>query len=378
MNQSPSVPTHRILLNGSFAPSVVNFRGPLIQDMIAAGCEVHVSVPDLSSREREAIRKLGAVAHECPLRRTGTSVLADLRYYAYLKRLIGEIAPTLVVGYTVKPNIWGSLAASSRGVPSASMVTGLGYTFIQRKTLKQRAVAAMSRLLYRRATAVNQVIVFQNPDDIQDFIQAGCLADASKSRMVHGSGVDINWFTPTPLPADPVFLMAARLLVSKGVREYAEAALAILSRRSDCRFLLVGNLDASPDCISESELREWQRGGIDYRGWTDDIRREMSEANVFVLPSYREGTPRTVLEAAAMGRPVITTDVPGCRETVVAGETGLLVPPKSSQTVEQAMEQLAADTQMRQSMGAKAREFCVAKYAVGKVNQSLMTHLGLM
>jgi glycosyltransferase involved in cell wall biosynthesis len=372
------MPASRVLLNGSFAPSVVNFRGQLIRDLIAEGYEIHVSVPDLTPRERAAIGRLGAVAHESPLQRTGMSIIADLAYFRHLKRLIGEINPSLVVSYTIKPNIWGSLAAASAGVRSASMVTGLGYTFIQSQTLKQRAVAAVSRLLYRRATAVNDVVVFQNPDDRDDFVKAGCLADPGKARMVNGSGVDTEWFRPTPLPAAPVFLMAARLLVSKGVREYASAALALLSRRSDCRFLLVGNLDDSPDCISELELREWQRAGMEYLGWSDDIRREISEASVFVLPSYREGTPRAVLEAAAMGRPVVTTDAPGCRETVISGKTGLLIPPRSAEALQDALEQLADAAGLRQAMGKRARDFCVAKYAVRKVNRALMSHLGLV
>lgn len=368
----------RILLNGSFAPSVVNFRGPLIRDMIAAGCEVHVSVPDVTAQDRAGIAELGASVHEAPLRRAGTSLRDDLGYYRFQRSLTRRLAPDLVVGYTIKPNIWGSLAAAAEGVRSASMVTGLGYTFIQRETLKQRAIAAASRMLYRRATSANDVVIFQNPDDRDDFIAAGCLADPGKARMVNGSGVDTDYFTPTPLPSEAVFLMVARLLVSKGVREYADAAASILARRSDCRFLLAGNLDDTPDCIREAELCQWQERGIEYLGWVGDVREPMAQASVFVLPSYREGTPRTVLEAAAMGRPVITSDAPGCRETVTHGETGLLVTPRSSEALEQAIEKLANDAPLRQAMGGAARRFCEEKYAVAKVNRALMGHLDLV
>ncbi|MXO60562.1 glycosyltransferase [Altererythrobacter salegens] len=367
----------RILLNGSFAPSVVNFRGPLIADMVAAGHEVHVSAPGSTPSQRSAIEALGATLHEAPLERAGTRPAADWAYFRFQRRLIRSIGPDLVLGYTIKPNIWGSLAAAAEGVDSASMVTGLGYTFIQHDTVKKRLIGAASRLLYRRATAVNRVVVFQNGDDRDDFIAAGCLTDRTKAQLVNGSGVDTTAFTPAPLPEQPVFLMIARLLVSKGVREYAAAAMAVLARRSDCRFLLAGNLDASPDCIDATELEGWQSAGIEYLGWVDDVHGPLERASVYVLPSYREGTPRTVLEASAMGRPTITSDAPGCRETVLHKQTGLLVPVRDAAALSAAMERLADDEAMRARMGGAARRFCEEKFAVGQVNRALMTHLGL-
>ena len=379
INQSDtSTVVRRVLLNGSFAPSVTNFRGRLIHDMIAKGYSVHVSVPDVSAAQRAAIESLGATVHEAPLRRAGMRLLEDLGYYRYLRRLIAELRPELVVGYTIKPNIWGSLAAGAQKVRSVSMVTGLGYTFVQRSTLGQRAISAATRRLYRRATARNDAVIFQNPDDRDDFIAAGCLADAGKARLVDGSGVDTVRFRPTPLPDTPVFLMVARLLVSKGVREFARAAREILARRHDCRFLLAGDLDESPDSIGREELARWQADGIEYLGWVDDVRSAMKQASVFVLPSYREGTPRTVLEAAAMGRPVITTNVPGCRETVMGEQTGLLVAARDSEALRAAMERLADDPVGRQAMGDRGRKYCVARYSVNKVNRTLMGHLGLL
>lgn len=368
----------RVLLNGSFAPSVVNFRGALIRDVIKAGWDVHVSVPDLTIHQRREIASLGATVHEVPLQRTGTHVAADLRYYREIKRLISALNPDLVVGYTIKPNIWGSLAAANSGVRSASMVTGLGYTFVQRGTLKQRLIAATSRLLYRRATEANNVVVFQNRDDREDFIAAGCLANPAKARVVNGSGVDLTHFEPAPLPAQPVFLMVARLLVSKGVREYAEAALHTLSHRRDCRFLLAGNLDDSPDCIGKQELEAWCQGGIEYLGWVQDVRVPLRMASVFVLPSYREGTPRTALEASAMGRPVITSDAPGCRETVLHNRTGKLVASRDSDALAIAMQTLADSPELRRWMGSNARVFCAEKYNVVDVNKALMKHLEIV
>src|SRR5690606_36510277 len=168
----------RILLNGSFAPSVVNFRGPLIEDLVAAGTQVHVSVPEVTPAIRSAVEAIGARLHEVPLQRAGTSLRSDLAYYRHLRGLIRDISPDLVVGYTIMPNIWGSLAAAADGVGSASVVTGLGSTFLQRDTLKQPLTSRVSRLIYRRASPANRVIVFQNPADRDDFVAAVCIADA--------------------------------------------------------------------------------------------------------------------------------------------------------------------------------------------------------
>lgn len=365
------------MLNGSLPQSVLNFRGPLVRDLVAAGHRVTAVAPDITPDLARDIRALGAEPRAIPLQRGGINPLADLRYFASLKSVIAEIGPDLVLNYTIKPNIWGSLAARSAGVRSASMVTGLGYTFIQRETWKQRLVGVISRQLYARATAANEVVVFQNEDDRDDFIAAGCLEDPAKARLVNGSGVDTDHFRPVPLPDQPVFLMIARLLVSKGVREYAQAAIRVLRERDDCRFLLAGDLDATPDSISAEELAEWRAAGIEHLGWIDDVREALAQASVYVLPSYREGTPRTVLEAAAMGRAAIVTDAPGCRETVVDGETGVMVEPRDVDSLESAMMRFASDPALRAAAGARARSFCESKYAVGKVNRQLMDHLGL-
>lgn len=369
--------SRHLLLNGSFAPSVVNFRGPLLRDLAARGYRVHVSVPDPSMQDREAIAALGAVLHAAPLQRAGTDVLADLRYYRWMRGLIRQVQPELVIGYTIKPNIWGSLAAQAEDVASSSMVTGLGYTFIQRGTVRERLLGRVTRYLYGRATAANRAVIFQNPDDRDDFLAAGCLADPGKARLVNGSGVDLTAFARAPLPGQPIFLCVARLLASKGVREYAEAALQVLGKRRDCRFLLAGNLDDTPDCIGADELARWQAGGVEYLGWVDDVRAALLRASVFVLPSYREGTPRTVLEASAMGRPSITTDAPGCRETVIHGETGLLVPPREVAPLVAAMERLADEAALRERFSGAARRLCESRFSVNEVNHALINQLGL-
>jgi len=366
-----------VLVNASYAPSLVNFRGPLIRAMVEAGHRVHASAPGLAGADAEAVAALGAEPHDVPLARAGLSPMEDIAYLRAIRRVIREARADLVLGYTIKPCIWGSLAAKAEGVESASLVTGLGYAFIPGKGLVRRAVGAASRGLWRLATAANRVVIFQNPDDQRDFIAAGALGDPTKARLVNGSGVDVAHFALAPLPPDARFLMIARLLGNKGVREYAEAAVSLISEGVAARFAIAGFFDEGPDGIDPAELERWCAAGLEYLGPLEDVRPALAEASIYVLPSYREGTPRTVLEAMAMGRPVITTDAPGCRETVRPGETGLLVPVRDSTALAEAMRLLAADGNARAAMGAAAHAYCREKYAIAKVNVAMMTHLGL-
>ena len=345
--------------------------------MIALGHEVHVTAPDLEKVEAR-LRSLGAIPHPVPLARTGLNPLADIRYFRAIRSLLRAVKADLAVSYTIKPNIWASLAAGSLGVRSASIVTGLGYAFGDGTGFKRRLLRLSSRALYRAATAANDTVVFQNPDDLADFVAAGCLGEPRKARLINGSGVDLDYFSASPLPDQPVFLMVARLLGAKGVREYGAAALQILSRRRDARFLLAGYRDGGPDCIRATELDDWISGGVEYLGALDDVRPAIRQSSVFVLPSYREGTPRSVLEAMAMGRPIITTDVPGCRETVVEGRNGLLVPPRDPDALAAAMERLIEQPDLRVEMGARSLELCRSKFDVDEVTMALLEHLGLL
>jgi glycosyltransferase involved in cell wall biosynthesis len=332
-----------VLLNGSYAQSLLSFRGQFIEAMVARGHHVHVSAPNISNDIEMKLRALGANVHEVALARTGTNPIADIRYALALLRVMRAIRPDRIIGYTIKPNIWGSFAARWVGVKSASMVTGLGFSFIPGVGLRRRILQILMQKTYAVATATNDVVVFQNPDDKRDFIAAGCLADPNKGVLVNGSGIDLAHYERAELPAAPVFLMVTRLLVSKGVREYAEAALVILRERNDCRFALAGFFDEGRDGISKHELDRWIAGGLEYLGPLDDVRPAIRAASVYVLPSYREGTPRSVLEAMAMGRAVITTDVPGCRETVVDGVNGLLVKDRETASLVAAMRTFAGE-----------------------------------
>ncbi len=371
----------RVLILGSYAPSLINFRGPLITALIAAGHEVHVAAPDMSDDIHSALFSLGAHVIETPMERTRLNPFRDLAYLKQLRHLIVTIKPGLVLTYTIKPNIWGALAAKSAGVTSVAMITGLGYAFTDSqntKSLKSQLIRRIAIWLYRLATNRNWRVIFQNPSDQHDFIAAGCLSDPDKARIVNGSGVDMEHYTPVPLPAAPVFLMVSRLLGNKGVREYGAAAIVMKNEFPQARFLLLGYVDEGPDKVTRDELDAWIEGGVEYLGAQADVRPAIAQSSVCVLPSYREGTPRSVLEAMAMGRSVLTSDAPGCRETVLNGKTGFLVPVQNADALSEKMKWMIDHPEARKTMGAASLALARKKYDVKKVNKSLMQHLELL
>jgi glycosyltransferase involved in cell wall biosynthesis len=367
----------RILLNGSHPHYLYNFRSRLVEDMIARGHVVHVSSPDFAGAFADHFRTLGAVPHDVRLKRAKVSFLGDVAYCRYIRRLIRAEGIEFVLNYTIKPNIWGSIAARMAGVRSASMVTGLGFAFISRKGAVRRLTQLVAQRLYRIAANANSHVIFQNPDDRDDFIAAGCLSDRGKVIMTNGSGVDLSEYSRQPLPDAPIFLTVARLLYSKGLSELVEASQMVRREVPEARFFLAGMLDTGPDAVSRGQLDAWIAKGIEYLGHLDDVRPAIASASVFVLPSWREGTPRTVLEAMATGRPIVTTDAPGCRETTVDGGNGRLVPVRNANALAGAMIELANDPEKRQHMAAVSRRMAEEKYDVGKVNAGLLDQLGL-
>lgn len=347
--------------------------------MLTQGHKVTAVAPDFSSETMTTLQQMGVACREVSMDRRGLSPKADIKLLSALRRLLKSERPDLLVTFTIKPNIWGAIAAYSAGVKSAAMVTGLGYALTHEGgSAKARLVIALSRRLYRFATRLNDFVFFQNTDDRDDFIQMGCLADPSKVRLVGGSGVDMKHYDRTPLPAEPVFLMISRLLGDKGVREYAAAAAIVKRDMPEARFLLVGGYDEGLDGISSDEVAAWQADGLEYMGQIDDVRPYLSQCSTYVLPSYREGTPRSVLEAMSMGRPIITTDVPGCRQTTIDGETGTLVPLKDVNSLAAAMEDLAQNPEVRANYGDAAHERIRQIYDVDIVNESLMRQLELI
>jgi glycosyltransferase involved in cell wall biosynthesis len=369
-----------IFIAGSHPQSLINFRGPFIQSLMNEGHSVSVSAPNVTAEIRAKLLEIGVSIHETVLDRRGTGMRADLSYYSQLRNILRRVKPDILLSYTIKPNIWGAFAASSAGIPSYAMVTGLGYAFTDTgamPSIRQRLAMSAARWLYRMSTRHNQCVIFQNPDDLDDFAKAVGLTNSDKTAIVSGSGVDMTHYARTPIPNEPVVLMIARLLGSKGVRDYAAAARSLRPRHPLARFLLVGPFDDGLDAISPEEVAQWTADGLEYLGPTDDVRPIISQSRIFVLPSYREGTPRSVLEAMAMGRPIITCDAPGCRETVEDGVNGLLVPVRDPQALATAIERLLQSPAEVERMGNAGYELVAKKYDVRLVNFAIMQIMGL-
>ncbi|HXT41681.1 MAG TPA: glycosyltransferase family 4 protein [Candidatus Angelobacter sp.] len=369
----------KIVVLTSFPESLINVRLPLLKTLVAAGHSVLACAPDAHPGVPVGMKQIGVRFHAMPLKRTGLNPLADFRFLRFFTRFLKAERPDLMFSYTIKSVIYGSLAAHRAGVPRLfALMTGLGYAFTE-GNLKQRLVGRVARALYRRALPHNDAVFFQNPDDLQLFLSLGLLRDAHRAVRVNGSGVDLERFAFQPPPSGPpVFLLVARLLRDKGIVEYAEAARLLKPRHPEARFQLVGPHDANPSAISRQELGAWRSEGIiEYPGATDDVRPFLAGAGVFVLPSYREGTPMSVLEAMAVGRPIVTTDVPGCRETVVPGENGFLVPARDATALASAMERFIVEPDLIAKMGRRSREIAVEKFDVRKVNAVILKTMGL-
>ena len=371
----------RVLLVASYGPSLLNFRGPLIAALGAAGHEVHAAAPDLNVELQSGLERLGARVHDTPLERQGTGFLNDLKYLKTLTALYRLIQPGIVITYTIKPNIWGALAGAFTRTRTVALITGLGIVFTdtgQVNSIKSWLTKCIVHWLYRRASNRNWRVIFQNPDDLADFVAAGCLHDSTKVGMMNGSGVDLEQYPPRPLPPTPDFLMISRILGAKGVREYARAAMAVKQIYPHARFRLVGFYDKGPDAIPEAEVVEWMNGGIEYLGPSDNVQLHLAACRIFVLPSYREGTPRSVLEAMATGRAILTSDAPGCRETVVDGKNGFLIPVRNVDALANKMIELIENSQLVERMGTASLEIVQDKYDIKKVNYLLLKDLDLI
>lgn len=379
----------KFLIISSFLPSVLNFRGKLLEAINEQGYEIHIIAPDLTSFsiEHEKLLNLGYFVHEVSMQRTGTNPVADLKTLGSMYALIKKIKPDYVLSYTIKPVIYGTLAAWLAQVPHRhALITGLGYAFQNVEQGSKRSVfQKLVHTLYQQALLRSHKAFFQNPDDLKLFQDLNLLNTKTPTVVINGSGVNVADFNVLPLPvtADQKikisFLLIARLLVDKGVREYAEAAKIIKHKYPYVEFNLVGWIDENPAAITQQELHEWiANKTINYWGKLSDVRPAIAESSVYVLPSYREGTPRTVLEAMAMGRAIITTDAPGCRETVIDGDNGFLVEVKSVENLVKVMEKLILQPGLITQMGNRSREIALHKYDVHQVNAHMMQEMGLI
>lgn len=298
------------------------------------------------------------------LDRDGTSVVGDLALFFELRHLYKKIRPDFVLHYTHKPNIYGSIACGLLGIPSAYVITGLGYTFIH-KGLLIRVLKGM----YRFAGFFSDAGIFENPDDKELFVKQGLLS-ANKAYHVNGCGVDVEYFKPIAIENNnqrTVITFIGRLLVDKGINEFIEAARRIkIAIKKPVDFVVIGDFDAeNPASIDRNKLLSWiNEGLIDYKGFVKDVRPYIENSDCIVLPSYREGLPRIVIEGMAMAKPIITTDTPGCRQTVENEKTGFLVQMANSESLFKGMKSfLNLDRNQRFQMGVKGRLKCEREFA---------------
>ncbi|MEQ1756374.1 MAG: glycosyltransferase family 4 protein [Micropepsaceae bacterium] len=350
-------PRH-IVLCGGLASSLVNFRGALVRTLLAKGHRVTALAGNNDPAVAAQIKQWGGTFEWVSFARAGMNPVADAMTIIRLSSLLRDLRPDVFVGYTIKPVMYGLVAARMAGIPNRSaMITGLGYAFTEGPEFKRRIAKSIAQIGYRLALSFADNVIFQNPDDEGYFSDNRLLGSNSRPIRVNGSGVDLNHFAPVALPGAPfTFLMIARLLKDKGVYEYVESARRLKARNPAVRFLLVGAIDPNPASITCDEVKSWQRDGvIEYLGELKDVRQAIASCHVYVLPSYREGTPRTVLEAMAMSRAVITTDAPGCRQTIQPGSSGWLVKPRSTDALQAAMLESLHSLNEIEQMGRRAR-----------------------
>jgi glycosyltransferase involved in cell wall biosynthesis len=353
----------KILISANEAWNLVNFRRPIIEALLARGYEVVAAGRPASGPERE-LAKMGCRFYPLPIDSKGLSPRRDLATFLAYCRLFQRERPSVYLGMTVKPNVYGSLAARLCGVPVINNISGLGTAFIRTSWLTR-----LVESLYRLALARSHTIFFQNHSD-RDLFVARRLVQRAQARLLPGSGVDLQYYSPSaevdPEPDQGVsFLLIARLLRDKGVVEYVDAARLLKRSHPELQFRLLGFLGVeNRTAIGREELEQWVcEGTVDYLGSSDDVRPHIAAADCVVLPSYREGTSRVLLEAAAMGKPLIATDVPGCRETLDPDVSGFLCDVRDAASLAEAMGKVARLTaQERLAMGAAGRAKMVQEF----------------
>jgi glycosyltransferase involved in cell wall biosynthesis len=377
----------KFIIIASYLPSIINFRGKLLEAIATKGYEIHILAPDIEQFQDDCktLTQLGYQIHDIPMQRAGTNPVADAKTLKALYTTIKAIKPDYILSYTIKPVIYGTLAARMAKAPHIfALITGLGYAFQTAENQPPSTTQKLIYSLYKKALPNCEKILFQNPDDMTLFRQLQLMPAAMSTILVNGSGVNLAHFEVIDLPQDeqgkikPSFLLIARLLKDKGVQEYIEAAKLVKQQFPNTEFHLVGWIDENPNSITQSQLDEWVNQGIvKFWGKLADVRPAIAACSVYVLPSYREGTPRTVLEAMAMGRAVITTNAPGCKETVIDGENGFLVPVKAIEELAEAMEKFIIQPSLIESMGQASQKIATEKFDVQKVNETMIEAMGL-
>ena len=371
--------SYSVVIIGPYAPSMFRFRGPLIRDLVQQGVRVYALAPDYDEVWAERIRSLGAIPISMPLNRTGLNPLEEMWSLVYLWRLLIKVHPDVVLGYHSKPVAYGPIAGWLAGVPRRiAWLGGLGYVFTPDAWSRKKWLIRLPvKILYRWSFAIAHWVWVQNPDDREELVRQG-LVTPQKTVVVGGTGVDLEVWRPVPPHLEPItFTLVARLLRTKGVYEFVEVARLIKVRFPQTRFWIIGPLETNPGAVTRQEVENWvQQGWVEWKGEVEDVQSFLAQTSVFVLPSYyREGIPRSTQEALAMARPVITTDVPGCRETVVNGENGFLVPPRDVEALAQAVLRFLEEPDRIRRMGEASRRLAEERFDVRRINQTLISYI---
>ena len=360
------------MLMGNDVPTVLNLRMNLIRSLQDAGYRVGVAAPPMEASSQ--LEAAGISFYPVRMLPTGMRPTADAALFWQYVRLLRSERPAAVLGFTVKPNIYGSLAARLCGIPALNNITGLGTAFISKGPLESLVTA-----LYRPALRKAEAVFFHNEDDRDLFIGRG-IVRGEQAIVIPGSGIDLSRFKPEPFPgkADaPVFLLIGRLINEKGVREFVDAAARLKPAWPNARFQLLGDFAAGARAVGREELESWVAAGtVEYLGSSPDVRPFIAKADCLVLPSYREGLPRSLLEGAAMGRALIATDAPGCRNVVEPGATGFLCEVRSAASLADAMERfLRLTPDERSKMGRSARQMVEERFSDERVNEAYLKAL---
>ena len=365
-----------IAIISNAAQSLSNFRGPLIAAMVARGWTVHALAPDYDEPLRAAVRSLGAHPADIALDRAGIRPLHDLAAMVRLARLLRQLRVDATFAYFIKPVIFGTLAAALARVPHRfALVAGLGYIFTDDgvQNARRRLLRRIASTLYARAFGVVTRVFFQNADDLAELSRITGLPPG-KAVLTNGTGVDLDRLQAEALPTGaPVFLYVGRLLREKGVEELVEAARIVRAAHPDVRVRLVGGFDVNPGSFDADHVaRHAWRDAVELPGHVDDVAGELARCTVFVLPSWREGKPRSTQEALATARAVITTDAPGCRDTVVDGENGFLVPLRSPAALAAAMLRFVENPDLAATMGVRSRALAEERFDTRKINAGII------
>jgi len=371
----------KIVVVASLAYSLVNFRGRLLAAMIAMGHSVLACAPDEDPETERQLQMMGVSYHRLPMERTGTNPFDDARTLAWLVGFLRREKPDVVLAYTQKPIVYAGAASRLAGQGRFyAMVSGLGHVFSDGGSPLGAPLRRAVSVLYRYALGRARAVFVFNGDDEGEMVRRGILRRDAVVVQVPGSGIDLSRYAQHPVPAGPpTFLLVARLLRNKGHFEFAEAARIVRARHPEVRFRLLGPPDPGEMGVDMATIAAWQAEGvIEYLGETRDVRPYLAAATVVVLPSwYREGLPRTLLEAMATGRAVITTDMPGCREPVIPGETGYLVPARDAEALAAAMIRFVDQPALAVTMGAAGRKLAEQHFAVERVNDILLRTMDL-